>query len=343
MSTPEEQKRIYPPFLVREFERSREDAKNQPQFITNDEELPSPPTKITDFLQLIRTTWVISNKDYQERFWVRQEPPMQGDNYCETTMTFEEDAEAVLDAKDEERVSMTDEQRKMLTKLLRIVEEYDCDQTTPLSRYGENDEAIVADPRWEKVRQYAKEVYEVLTGDNLDEWEKKRPQQAQPLKIERKKVTPEEMEVEVRKIYPPFLIQQFEKELPDCSLHIYLYHLFLELWIMSNKEYQERFWVRKEFPIYDDENCMKALASFLNDAQTILLGNERNDISLTSEEQEMLQKLYKMVEGFKNDPTTPKNPGYGLNDVEIIKDPKWEKIRACAKEAYEMLTGDTLV
>ena len=164
MSTPEEQEEIYPPFLVNEFKKNREERKNRPQFIKNDEDLPPPPTKITDFLQLIRTTWVISNKDYQERFWVRQELPMRGDTFSESTMTFEDTAEGILDPSIS--IQMTKKQRTMLTQLFHLVEDYKNDRDTPCSRYGEKDEEIVNDPRWNKIRNYAKDVYEELVKED---------------------------------------------------------------------------------------------------------------------------------------------------------------------------------
>jgi len=163
MSTPEEQEEIYPPFLVNEFKKNREERKNRPQFIKNDEDLPPPPTKITDFLQLIRTTWTISNKDYQERFWVRQELPMRGDNFMETTMTFNQDVRTVLEAKDAGDIKMTKKQYEMLRRLYNMIDEFEADPDTPPDPgYGENDKKIVADPRWDKIRNYAKEVYEEL-------------------------------------------------------------------------------------------------------------------------------------------------------------------------------------
>ena len=45
---------------------------------------------------------------------------------------------------------------------------------TPGSDYGENDEAIINDPKWQKISEYAKLVYEELSGDDLDEWEAQR-------------------------------------------------------------------------------------------------------------------------------------------------------------------------
>ena len=125
--------------------------------------------KLWDFLRLIKSTWELSNKDYQERFWVAKQEPYPLSNLELTMEDFEEEAEVVLDTSDYV-IEMTDKQREMLTELLRVVEEYDCDKTTPSrtsSPYGKNDEAIVKDPKWEKIRQYAKLVYEELSGDDL--------------------------------------------------------------------------------------------------------------------------------------------------------------------------------
>jgi hypothetical protein len=157
--TPEERRKVYPPFIVREIEKV-----DPPDF---------QMTKITDFLPMITCIWKISSKDYQERFCVRQEPPMRGDNFGETTLTFEEDAEAVLDQKDPS-IEMTSKQREMLDKLFHLVEDYKDDIETPRSRYGENDKAIVNDPKWDEIRNCAKLVYEELSGDDLELWEKQR-------------------------------------------------------------------------------------------------------------------------------------------------------------------------
>ena len=159
-----EDKKIYPPFLVEEFKKGREEIRIEEK---TGKYIPYNPTKITDFLNLIHSLWKISNKDYQECFWVRREAPVRGDCFDNTTETFEERAEAALDQKDP-FIEMTDKQRKMLTHLLHLVEEYEDDPTTPLSRYGENDAPIVADPRWDKIRQYAKMVYQEITGESAD-------------------------------------------------------------------------------------------------------------------------------------------------------------------------------
>ena len=154
----EEIHRERPPFL----------AKKAIEFTENPKLYDQTPTKIEDFSGLYYEIWKISNKSYQEGYWGKQ--GQWGDNYGETTLTFYEDVEAVLDTSDY-AVEMTTKQREMLTELLRIVEDYDGDKNTPLSRYGENDLAIINDPRWQKIGRYARKVYEELSGDDLDEWE----------------------------------------------------------------------------------------------------------------------------------------------------------------------------
>ena len=162
-----EDKRVYPPFLVEEFRKGRENQRIEKR---TGKSVPYSLKKITDFTQVIRTTWVISNKAYQEENWGKH--GQWGDNYGEITLTFEEDAEAVLEANEAGRVSMTPKQREMLQRLYDIVEEYDDDPDNPLSNYGENDEAIINDPRWQEIGKYARLVYEELSGDDLDAWEK---------------------------------------------------------------------------------------------------------------------------------------------------------------------------
>ena len=154
----EEDKKIYPPFLVEEFRKCREEIRIEEK---TGKPIPFEPTKITDFTILITNIWKISSKDYQERFWVRQELPMRGDTFSESTMTFEDAAEGILDPY--VSIGMTKKQRAMLTQLFHLVEDYKNDRDTPCSRYGEKDEEIVNDPRWDKIRNYAKEVYEELT------------------------------------------------------------------------------------------------------------------------------------------------------------------------------------
>ena len=110
----------------------------------------------------------ISNKEFQERFWVRNElPDVILDYFDKTTEIFEEDAEAVLDTKDYS-VEMTNKQRKMLSELLRLVEDYDGEVDTPFKTHGRVDAEIVYGKKWDKIRQYAKQVYEEITGESAD-------------------------------------------------------------------------------------------------------------------------------------------------------------------------------
>ena len=167
----EEEKKTYPPFLVEQFRKGRERRRNN---------LPQSFSKITDFTQVIRTTWVISNKEYQEQYWGKQ--GQWGDNYMETMETFLGDGEAVLEANESGRVSMTLKQSKMLQKLYTMLDDFDGDgDSADDPGYGINDAAIIEDPKFDKCRQYAKLVYEELSGDDLDAWESSRPKQKKHL------------------------------------------------------------------------------------------------------------------------------------------------------------------
>ncbi|WP_316357515.1 hypothetical protein [Candidatus Neptunichlamydia sp. REUL1] len=333
-------KRMYPPFIVKGLASIREEIRIEE---ATGKSIPYNPTKITDFLQLIRTTWVISNAEYQERFWVRQEPPMMGDNYMETLETFLSNGEAVLLANDAGRVSMTAKQREMLQRLYTMVDDFDGDPTVPDDPgYGLNDSAIIADPKWHKIQAYAKLVYEEITGDDLDAWEKSRPPREKRPEIKQRDATPEEIHAEEKKIYPSFLIEQFKRRqhIPETSLEHCLINVYLEIWTISKQEYQERFWVRKEFPLYDEENCMKTCSRYLCDVITVIHGAEDNKLDVTNKQCKVLKKLSKMIEDFKKDPNRPNNPGYGINDGEIIAYKKWKEIQWYAKSVYEELTGE---
>lgn len=158
----EEKEEIYreaPPFL----------AKKTIEFTENPKLYDQPNTKIEDFHDVYYEIWKISNKTYQEEYWGKE--GQWGDNFGESTLIFEDRAEAVLDTSDY-TIEMTPKQREMLQNLLDMVLEYDEDENAPLSRYGENDQAIINDPRWEEIGKYAKLVYEELSGDDLDEWER---------------------------------------------------------------------------------------------------------------------------------------------------------------------------
>lgn len=162
--TPEELREFYPPFIAEKII----ELKEHPEI--NDR----PRTKIEDFYPLYGMIWRISNKDYQERFWVGQELPMRGDNYMETMETFLGDGEAVLEANEAGRVSMTPRQREMLQKFYDMMEDFEENGEAEDPGYGINDAAIIEDPKFAKCREYAKLVYEELSGDDLDAWEKQR-------------------------------------------------------------------------------------------------------------------------------------------------------------------------
>ena len=116
---------------------------------------------ISDFLILIECIWCISSVEYQERIWVRHEDMDKiVDSYDDTTMYFLGDADIVLKGRDEGRIEMTNKQYQMLKKFYDMVDVYDSSEDCP-----ENDAEIVADPKWHRIREYAKLVYEELTKE----------------------------------------------------------------------------------------------------------------------------------------------------------------------------------
>ena len=334
-----EDKSLYPPFVVKELKSTREEIKIREH---TGKIVPYHPTKITDFSPLIQAIWVISNAEYQERFWVRQEPPiLHGDNYMETIGEFVSSTEAVLDTSDY-AVKMTAKQHDMLQKLYQIIDEFEDDPNTPSDPgYGLNDSAIIADPKWHKIQAYAKLVYEEITGDDLDAWERSRAPRAKRPQVERRDATEKEIQAANKKIYPKFLLKQFKRrdKIPETSLVHYLINVYVEVWTMSSTAYQERFWVRKEFPLYDEENCMKTCGRFLCDVDTVIRGYESGKLGLTETQCESLRALTYMIEAFKKDPNKPDNPGYGINDGAIIACRQWQEVRDYAKLVYEVLAG----
>ena len=116
---------------------------------------------IADFLILVECIWCISNIEYQERIWVRHEDMDKiVDSYDDTTMYFIEDADIVLDGRQEGHIEMTERQHQVLKKLYDMVDVYDSSEDRP-----ESDAEIVADPKWHRIREYAKLVYEELTQE----------------------------------------------------------------------------------------------------------------------------------------------------------------------------------
>ncbi|QVL57615.1 MAG: hypothetical protein KFB93_00635 [Simkaniaceae bacterium] len=152
-------KEFYPPFIAKKMIELTDEINNR------------KPTHIDDFYRLHLATWKISNKTYQEQHWGKQ--GQWGDNYSETMEEFLGTGEAVLDANTEGRVEMTPNQREMLKKLYDMLDDFDGDgDSADDPGYGINDAAIIEDPKFDKCRKYAKLVYEELSGDDLDAWER---------------------------------------------------------------------------------------------------------------------------------------------------------------------------
>ena len=91
----ERDKALYPPFIVNGLASIREEIRVEEK---TGKSIPYHPTKITDFIQLVRSVWVISSKSYQKEFWNKH--GQWGDNYSEAMETFLGDAEGVLDTSD---------------------------------------------------------------------------------------------------------------------------------------------------------------------------------------------------------------------------------------------------
>lgn len=109
------------------------------------------------FQSLIETLESLISRDFQARQWVAREDPKIASCFHNDTMYFFEDGDALIEAYEAGRVEMSDKQYQMLKTLYQMVNEYDDLMDRP-----ETDEGIVNDPRWSKVREYAKLVYEEL-------------------------------------------------------------------------------------------------------------------------------------------------------------------------------------
>ncbi|WP_316357682.1 hypothetical protein [Candidatus Neptunichlamydia sp. REUL1] len=110
--------------------------------------------KLCDFPAFLISTWELSNKDYQERFWVAKQKYYS--DFALTMEGFEEDVEMVLDTSDY-AVEMPPQQREMIQSLYAMLEDFD------IYGYGVNDAAIIEDSKFSKCREYAKIVYEELS------------------------------------------------------------------------------------------------------------------------------------------------------------------------------------
>lgn len=122
-------------------------------------ELRNKISEIQDYIWIIEKIWCISSLEYQNYIWVRHEDPQIVDSYNDTTMYFTEDVDAVLSVADEGRVHMSSEQYQLLKLLYIMVDEYDLRKDRP-----DTDAEIVEDPDWDKIREFAKEVYSKLTS-----------------------------------------------------------------------------------------------------------------------------------------------------------------------------------
>nr|VFK42641.1 MAG: hypothetical protein BECKSD772F_GA0070984_11269 [Candidatus Kentron sp. SD]VFK49576.1 MAG: hypothetical protein BECKSD772E_GA0070983_11932 [Candidatus Kentron sp. SD]VFK81051.1 MAG: hypothetical protein BECKSD772D_GA0070982_12082 [Candidatus Kentron sp. SD] len=159
----ESDKKTYPPWIVSKMLELDDNLK----FKNNSR------TKITDFLELYMAIWSLSSKPYQKKYW-GIDSPESVDNYSETMEEFLGTGRAVLDTSDY-AVEMTSKQREMLQKLYDMMEDFEWDDDTADDPgYGINDHEIIEDPKFDKCRKYARLVYEELSGDDLDAWEKAR-------------------------------------------------------------------------------------------------------------------------------------------------------------------------
>lgn len=139
------------------------DRKYLPDFLRKAWQLPDEINRdrITDFIWVIEKIWCISNAEYQERIWVRHEDMGKiVDSYDDTTMYFLEEAYAVLEGRNEGHIEMTDRQYQMLKNFYDMVDVYDSSEKRP-----DSDAETVADPKWHRIREYAKLVYEELTKE----------------------------------------------------------------------------------------------------------------------------------------------------------------------------------
>lgn len=163
--TEEEKKEIndfYPPFITEKII----------ELNTNPEINGQPNTKIEDFYPLYADIWIISNKAYQEKYWLK--PEMLEENYMETMEEFLSTCRTVLNTS-EYVIEMTPKQREMLKNLYTMIEDFEGDDDSADDPgYGVNDAAIIEDPKFDKCRQYARLVYEELSGDDLNAWEKQK-------------------------------------------------------------------------------------------------------------------------------------------------------------------------
>jgi len=116
--------------------------------------------KAPAFLAIIDTIKEISDKKYQTCQWVARKNSKDYACYENAVMYFIEDTDAVLESRNDSDIQLTNMQYQMLKKLYDMVDIYDSSEDRP-----ESDAEIVADPKWHRIREYAKLVYEELTKE----------------------------------------------------------------------------------------------------------------------------------------------------------------------------------
>lgn len=146
--------------LYKELSREANFEEIYPEFICNlRQEAGDTRKTLYDFPKLLISIWELSNKDYQNRYWVSKQKYYS--DFALTMESFEEDVEMVIEDSDYV-VEMTPRQREMIQNLYGMLEDFDI--------YRVIDSEIIQDPKFVKCREYARKVYEELSGDDLDAW-----------------------------------------------------------------------------------------------------------------------------------------------------------------------------
>ena len=91
---------------------------------------------------------------------------------------------------------------------------------------------------------------------------------------------------------------------------------------ISNRDYQERVWIRGEGPECDDFD--ETVCDFFGDGNPII--ENYKDFEITDHQCNLLVKFYKVFEEFSDNNYWP---------PEFIDSPEWQRIREMAKEVLE--------
>lgn len=112
----------------------------------------------------------------------------------------------------------------------------------------------------------------------------------------------------------------------------FLIQLILEL---SDKEYQERVWLTGEGP--EIGSAGEFLCNFFDDLNLEEIIENYKKYEIYNYQLESIKRLYKELQDYSDSiPITP-------IDREVLRDPRWGKIREFAKEVYSELTGSSAV